>query len=71
MRVRVSYGADCPDWWREEIRRFYGKPGKATRAECVAWLKAYGSSEDENLAYSAQKREDEVYDLIGEIGGAP
>lgn len=57
MKVRVAYTADVPDWYRRAIRRFYGKPGLATRAEVVRWLSAYGTSMDDDLAEQEHTRE--------------
>ena len=51
MKIRVAYTVDVPDDWRRAIRAFYGQEGLATRAECVQWLRTYGSSEDDNLAF--------------------
>ncbi len=52
LHVRVSYATDCPEWWRISLGRRLGKPGSApaTRAECVAHLRRFGESEDDNLA---------------------
>jgi hypothetical protein len=57
MKVRVAYTAELPDWWRRAIRAFYGQDGLATREECREWLIAYGTSEDDNLAFEADEAE--------------
>ena len=49
LHVRVTYSTDCPEWWRIQIRRRLGRPGLATRAECVEWLRRYGTSQDDDL----------------------
>lgn len=59
MRVRVVYSVECPDWWRREINGWYGKPGLATRAECVTWLRMYGSSMDDEVSKRAFPTDDE------------
>ncbi len=70
MRTRVQYTVDLPDWWREEVCRYFGGTGLATREECISWLRSYGTSMDDELALNAQRREQEIYDLIAEIGAA-
>jgi hypothetical protein len=49
LHIRVTYSADCPEWWRMQIRKRLGKVGLATRAECAEWLRRYGSSQDDEL----------------------
>lgn len=49
MKVFVAYWTDVDDDYRRAIRLHYGKTGYATRAEVLAWLERYGSSEDDNL----------------------
>jgi hypothetical protein len=58
LHVRVTYATDCPEWWRIQVRRRFGRVGLATRAECVEWLKNYGSSEDENLALEFERSQE-------------
>ncbi len=55
LHVRVIYAADCPEWWRIQVRRRLGLQGLATRAECVEWLHRYGESEDDNLALEFER----------------
>ena len=55
MKVKVSFTAEYPDWWRRGIRRWYGKEGLATRAEIIAWVKTYGTSMDDDLSYIEQR----------------
>jgi hypothetical protein len=55
IRVRVTYTAVCPEWWRIQVRRRLGRQGLATRAECVEWLRRYGESEDDNLALAFER----------------
>lgn len=55
LHVRVTYATDCPEWWRIQVRRRLGKPGLATREECVEWLRRYGQSEDDNLALAYER----------------
>lgn len=50
MKIKIEYTTDIPDWWRREINRWYGKPGLATRTEIIEWLKAYGTSMDDDLS---------------------
>jgi hypothetical protein len=57
VKVRVAYTTTVDDAYRRAIRRHYGQPGLATRAEVQAWLRTYGSSEDENLMWDAQEDE--------------
>ncbi len=59
MKVRLDYTAECPDWWRKEIRRWYGLSGLATRIECRAWIRKYGESMDDDLALLAMRHKDE------------
>jgi hypothetical protein len=49
LRVRVMYTTECPEWWRLQIRKRLGRQGRATRAECKAWLEDHGSSMDDVL----------------------
>lgn len=71
MRVRVVSTSDYPDWWRAAVRRFYGQEGLATRDEIVSWVKAYGTSMDDDLAASADndKHWAEVYRRVREGEG--
>lgn len=55
MRVRVTYTVEVDDDYRRAIRQFYGLAGLATRQEVVNWLRLYGSSEDDNLAFESNK----------------
>lgn len=50
MRVRVAYTEEVSDDMRRAINLYYGKSGLATRADVVAWFRAYGESENENLS---------------------
>lgn len=58
MKVRVAYTTDVPDWWRAEIRRFYGRDGLATREEIRDWLRDFGTSQDDDLGWAAQERDE-------------
>jgi hypothetical protein len=69
LHVRVTYATDCPEWWRIQIRRRLGRQGMATRAECVEWLRRYGSSQDDDLWLEWdrwQKAADEGEEVAGE-----
>lgn len=55
LHVRVSYATDCPEWWRIAVGRRLGRQGPATRAECVAFLRRFGESEDDNLALEFER----------------
>lgn len=67
MKVRVAYTTTVDDDYRRAINMFYGRPGLATRAEVVEWLRAYGSSEDDNLMSDL----DEAIDAVIEDYGTP
>lgn len=50
MRVRVSFIVEIDDGIREEINRWYGRPGLASRDEVKAWYEANGRSMDDDLS---------------------
>ena len=56
MRVAVNYTTTVDDRYRRAIRRWYGQDGLATRDEVKRWLRVYGTSMDDDLAY----QEDQV-----------
>ncbi len=51
MKVKIEYVVEVPDEYRAAIRRFYGKPGLATRDEVKRWFENYGSSMDDDLSF--------------------
>ncbi len=58
MRVRVSYAVEVDDSFREEIRAYYGKDGKATREEVKNWFRSHGDSMNDDLSYQATQRQE-------------
>lgn len=60
MKVRISYIVEVDDTLRREIAAYYGNPGLASREDIKRWYEQYGSSEDDNLAMSADQREEET-----------
>jgi len=57
MKVRIDYTIDVPDEVRRSIRAHYGQEGLASRDDLKQWYRQYGESEDENLAWAADYRD--------------
>lgn len=47
MKVRITFEAN--DEYRAAINHFYGKTGKASRQDVVAWFDAIGHSSDDDI----------------------
>jgi hypothetical protein len=60
MRVRVVQTVTVDDAYRRAINLFYGQPGLATRADVAAWIRAYGTSMDDDLMRSLEDAEVEA-----------
>lgn len=57
MRVKVEFVVEASDFIREEINRWYGRPGLATRQQVKDWYEANGHSMDDDLMFAATVRE--------------
>lgn len=60
MKVRIAYTVDVDDVIRREINDYYGREGLADREEIKRWYETFGGSEDDNLAWSAQLKEEGI-----------
>lgn len=64
MRVRIAYTVEITDDLRREIRRHYGRPGLASRAEVHDWYRTYGESMDPDLSSWAADMNDDAVDAV-------
>lgn len=58
MHVRVSYTVDVDDGFREEVRRYYGREGLATRQELKDWFYLHGQTMNDDLGAAGDEREE-------------
>ena len=58
MRVKISYTIDAPEFFRRAIRHYRGEGGLATREEVRDWMRLYGESMNQDIAYDLNMEKD-------------